>query len=168
MLIPNMRDIECIEKALTQLKTNYVIEGKDLVLNNGRLINKGSGYELEYIENRVLPFGSIDIHSFVQKLRKTYEQLLEEKIAKIRLEESKLKAKQIADQFTEEEKRKEEARLKLEKARLEDIIRKEREEKKKKVQEAENKIKENALKSNYQVKEEIQGTKKVLVLVKRS
>lgn len=166
-LIPDMHDTECIEKALQQLGAKYVKAGRDYVLENCRLNNQGTGYQLQYIEYET-PFGAIDVHSFVQKLRKTYEKLLDEKIARIRLEESKLKARQIADQFTAEEKRKEESRLKIEAAQLEELRRKEHEEKKRKTQEAVAKIKENAAKSNYLVREEMQGTKKVLVLVKRS
>lgn len=168
MLVRNMRDLECIEKALDLLGANYVKSGKDYVLKNGTLINKGCCYRFEYIENESLPLGAIDIHSFVQKFTKTYEKVLDEKISKIRIEEANLKAKQIAEQFTEEEKRKEESKLKLERARLEEIKRKELEEKKLKIQEAEKKIRENAAKANFQVKEEMQGGKKVLVCVRRS
>jgi uncharacterized protein YaaW (UPF0174 family) len=108
-----------------------------------------------------------EINSFVHKLERAYKTILDEKIEKIKLEEARMKEKDLLSQLSSEEVRSKELELRKERMRLEAVKRKEENELKKQIEEKVAAIKEKAMKLGYQIKEEVRGKEKVMVLVRR-
>jgi hypothetical protein len=92
-----------------------------------------------------------------------YDLKIEEKIQKLRLEEARVKEEAALQQFSQEERRKQELELRRKRMKMENERKKELEEKNRKV----NNILERAKKYGYEIREERVGTERIIQLVKR-
>lgn len=165
-LLRQLTDIECIEEALKALGKECTHTENQIIINqNLRLDLTAWGAKLNY-RTEMYTTG-FEINHFIEDLMKEYSKRLEEKIERLKLEEARIKEKVAFDQFSEEERRQKENGLRKERMRLEAIKRKEEAYLKKQIEQKVVAIREKAAQLGYQIKEELKGKERVIVLVQR-
>lgn len=151
-------DRECIQESLEKLNVCYNQQGNSYVIGSGLTIeNTSEGCLINYYA------GSPEHLSFISNFTKMYDLKIEEKIEKLRLEEARVKEEAALQQFSQEERRKQELELRRKRMKMENERKKELEEKNQKV----NNILERAKKYGYEIREERVGTERIIQLVKR-
>lgn len=161
-IIPlNMLDLECVDATIKEMGIAYKIDnGTYRLANNLSLTMTPTGVSVTYNES------NIDANRFIDKFIGIYKIKQEEKVKKLRLEQARLQEEAILNQYSEEELKKERAKIRRNELALEDIKRKEIELQKKKITDTITSLKEKAKKMGYNVREENQGQEKVLILIK--
>ena len=147
IILRNLNDREAIEEALKVMKCHYVLKGNTIEITEDMGIELvPSGTQLRYIirDN----WQNLKLNTFIDDLNRNYDQVLNDRIEKLKLEEARLKEKAILEKFSETVKRKESAQLK----RI--------------IEEKATAIRERAARLGYRVKEEVRGKEKVMVLVR--
>lgn len=165
-IIHKMIDIDCIEEALKTLGKTYTRTSNHIIIDQNIEINvtqQGAKliYQSGYSPER------LDINKFVFELTQAYERSLQEKIERLRLEEAKMKEQNVLSQFSEEERIRKENEIRKEKMRLEAIKRKEEADLKKQIEQKVSALKEKAASLGYEVKEEVRGKERIMVMVRR-
>jgi len=166
-ILQDMNDVECIEEALDAMGESYTKNQNQIVISPNLKIDISSHQaELEVTYDRA-DSNHINTNQFIADLTKEYNKIIKEKIERLKLEEAKVRESEVLEQFSEDEKRKKELKLKKERLRLEAIKRKEKAELRKKISEKANAIRDKAKKLGYQIKEEVKGEERVMVLIRR-
>ena len=165
IILRNLNDREAIEEALKVMKCHYVLKGNTIEITEDMGIELvPSGTQLRYIirDN----WQNQKLNTFIDDLNRNYDQVLNDRIEKLKLEEARLKEKAILEKFSEEEKKKKELALRKKRLLLETVKRKESAQLKRIIEEKATAIRERAARLGYRVKEEVRGKEKVMVLVR--
>ena len=165
IILRNLNDREAIEEALKAMKCHYVLKGNTIEITGEMAIELTSaGAQLRYIirDN----WQNQKLNTFIDDLNRNYDQILNDRIEKLKLEEARLNEKAILDKFSEEEKKKKELALRKERMRLEAVKRKESAQLMRIIEEKAVTIRERAARLGYRIKEEVRGKDKVMVLVR--
>ncbi|MCR4422571.1 MAG: hypothetical protein NUV32_08895 [Exilispira sp.] len=165
-ILRQLMDQTIIEEALKEMNINYKKIDNNIVVNNYISIEiLKTGSKLKY---RTTEFwNNLNINQFIADLTEIYTKILDERIQKLKFEELKIKEKTYFEKVEEEEKKREQLEIERERIRLEAIKRKEEAELKKQIEEKTELLKKKAMQLGYQIKEEVHGNEKVLVLVRR-
>ncbi|NMC67490.1 MAG: hypothetical protein GYA61_04595 [Spirochaetales bacterium] len=165
-ILRQLMDQTIIEEALKAMNINYKKIDNNIVVNNYISIEiLKTGSKLKY---RTTEFwNNLNINQFIADLTEIYTKILDERIQKLKFEELKIKEKTYFEKVEEEEKKREQLEIERERIRLEAIKRKEEAELKKQIEEKTELLKKKAMQLGYQIKEEVHGNEKVLVLVRR-
>lgn len=164
-LLRELMDAECIEESLKEINHAYTKSKNKIILDQNLAIEMTpSGARLNYIIQE--GWNNVEINSFIEKLTKAYTKKLNEKIERLKLEEAKMREVEALKQFAEDERKQRELEFRTERMKLEAIKRKEEVALKKQIEEKTTALKQKALQLGYQVKEEIKGKERILVLLR--
>jgi len=166
VLLRKILDVEVLRDTLREMGINYTESGNRLTLDNSvtlGITEKGVNLNVRIREQ----WNNITVNQFSEELTRTYTMLLEEKIERLKLEEAQLKENEALEQHEAEENKARMLALKKERLRLEAVRRKEELDLKRQIEEKVIAIKNKAMKLGYQIKEEVKGKEKIMVLIRR-
>jgi len=159
-------DAEVLRDTLREMGINHTESGSRLTLENSVTLDiteKGVNLNVRIREQ----WNNTTLNQFSEELSKTYTKLLEEKIERLKLEEAQLRESEALEQHEVEENKARMLALKKERLRLEAVRRKEELDLKRQVEEKVAAIKKKAIKLGYQIKEEVKGKERIMVLIRR-
>ena len=167
ILLRKLLDHTCVEDALKEMGVIYTKTGEVIKVSNSTInihLSK-KGAEIKYRTREELQ--TQDVNSFIENLTLTYTKKLEEKIARLKMEEARLNEDESLELYAEEERKKRERDLRKERMRLESIKRREEAALKVKIGKKVEALKVRAKKLGLFLKQEQKGKERVLVFVRR-